>query len=98
MKNIPSEIWLLFCIILIIGSLPVDLPAQHLQSETSSSPEAVQYDKQKRNDTASLLYLGLIFLGLLLFGAMRGYKHAQKAGQLSQDVLVHLQHERQRLL
>ena len=88
----------LFCVILIIGNTPVDLPAQQLQSETSPSPEAVQYDKQKRNDTASLLYLGLIFLGLLLFGVMRGYKHAQKTGQISQDVPGDLQHERQQLL
>jgi hypothetical protein len=85
----------LFCVILIIGSTSVDLPAQQLQSETPSSPEVVQYDKQQRNDAAPLLYLGLIFLGLLLFGAMKGYKHAQKAGQVSQDVL---QRKRQQLL
>jgi hypothetical protein len=29
---------------------------------------------------------------------MRGYKHAQKAKQISQDISEHLQHERQRLL
>ena len=90
--------WLLFCVILIVGSTPAVLPAQQLQTETSSLPEVVQRDKQKRNDTATLVYLGLIFLGLLLFGVMRGYKHAQKAGQISQDVSEHLQYERQQLL
>lgn len=90
--------WLLFCVILIIGSMPLELRAQQLQTETSSLPEVVQRDQQKRDDTTPLLYLGLIFLGLLLFGVMRGYKHVQNAKQISQDVPGHVQPERQRLL
>ena len=50
------------------------------------------------SDTVPLLYLGLILLGILAFGVLRGYQRIQKSVPRSQDVLVQRQLERQRLL
>jgi cell division protein FtsB len=50
------------------------------------------------SDTLPLLYLGLILLGILAFGVLRGYQRIQKSAPRSQDVLVQRQQERQRLL
>jgi hypothetical protein len=45
-----------------------------------------------------LQYLGLILLGILLFGILNIYKQVQKSARISQDILVHKQRERQQLL
>jgi hypothetical protein len=102
------KIWLDICLVaVLIGITPLRLSAQQspkdnpvgLPSTVTPSPEIVTpVDWQTHNDTVPLRSLGLILLGILLFGVLQIYKQRQQRAQIAQETLRRSQHERQQLL
>ena len=94
----------------LIGIAPLRLSAQQspndnpvgLPSTVTPSAEIpvplVEGDWQTRNDTVPLQSLGLILLGILLFGVLQIYKQRQQRAQIVQKTLRRSQQERQQLL
>jgi hypothetical protein len=84
-----------------MGFVPGELSAQQAQPEAPFSTDTVwieHSDRQERDDTLPLLYLGSILFGILLFGILKWYKHAQNSDQLSRGDLEHRQQKRRQLL
>jgi hypothetical protein len=105
------KIWLDICLVaFLIGIVPLRLSAQQspkdkpggLRSAVTPSPEitvpVVEGDWQAHNDTVPLQSLGLILLGILLFGVLHIYKQRQQRAQIVQKTLIRSQQERQQLL
>jgi hypothetical protein len=97
-------------VVFLIGIVPLRLSAQQspkdkpggLRSAVTPSPEitvpVVEGDWQAHNDTVPLRSLGLILLGILLFGALQIYQQRQQRAQIAQETLRRSQQERQQLL
>jgi hypothetical protein len=105
------KIWLDICLVaVLIGITPLRLSAQQspkdnpvgLPSTVTPSAEIplplVEGNWQAHNDTVPLQSLGLILLGILLFGVLHIYKQRQQRAQIVQKTLIRSQQERQQLL